>query len=65
MFDHLDPEEANLSPTESFFFGSSMRVVEENMLRCVKKLSAALSNIAKINRGMAGLLLSFVGPRKR
>jgi len=62
-FNHLDSEDANLSPTV-LLFGASTLVVAEKILQCVKKLSAALSDFGKINRGMAGLLLDFVGPRK-
>jgi len=46
MFDHLDPKEANLSPTASSF-GSLMLVVAEKILQCVKKLSAGSSDFGE------------------
>ena len=63
MFGHLDSEEANLSPT-LLSFGALARAVAEKVPQCVKKLNAALDDSGKINRGMAGFLLDFVGPRK-
>jgi hypothetical protein len=63
MFDHLNLEDVNSSPI-LLSLGCLSTVLLQTEYHNVLKNLALFKHIGKINRGMAGFLLDFVGPRK-